>query len=853
MELPTLLFEQHPTPMIIFDIDTLEIIAVNKSAVKKYGFSEEEFLQITLEDIRPPEDIPHFRKLLQETQSTSKVSDLGTLRHQTKEGKILYVQVTGQNFPVKNRNARLVHIHDITETVRLRKKVEDAYRDQEHHIDNNPLGMIKYDKNFRIIEWSSRAEEKTGYSKDEMLGKVLFDLDLIPQENTEKVKNRLLQLSSGEKDRDRFETVIKTKNGVRMEVLIHSSASRNRDGELKSVLAFIENITDRKNYERELEKREKKYHRLFEEANDGIFLMNNFTFIDCNQRITELFDAPKEEIIGKTPLDFSPDVQPDGSKSEEKARKKVKLANKGEPQVFEWKHLTPKGEEIDVEVSLNKIDWEQNGYIQAIIRDLTEHNEVKNKLMAEQQRLKHAQRLANLGWWNYQTKEDKVIWSDVLFDILDVKKTNFEATFEAFNKLVHPEDREKLSEVMKELEQSPEPLDYILRIGTREKFIYANCRAQSKFNQEGELVSVSGIMQNITDQMQAQNELQYREKLFESLFVDSPEAIAMIDPDGTIQKVNRSYEKLFGYSEEELLGKDLLKHQLPEERYDEIDKIYSHVFDNKDHSKYYEDRRITKEGEIKHLLVGALPVIIDGKTIAAFGIYTDITKLRKTEKNLTQSLKEKEVLLSEIHHRVKNNLAIISGLLELEAMNWRQHTNVYNVLTQSRLRVHSMAHIHEKLYHSQDFANLDLENYISELVDYIYRSMEGDQNNVNIFVHCDDVSLNINQAVPCALIVNELVTNAFKYAFDKSGKGNLKVTFEHDDGTITIVVEDDGPGLPNNFKSMTKESLGHQLVNQLVKQLQGSINVETAKAEGTRYEITFEKASKRGSASSHFQ
>ncbi len=853
MELPPLFFDQHPNPMLIYDFNTLEILEVNEKATEKYGFSREEFRKLTIEDIRPPEDISVLRAELKKFDKKMPSRNAGTYRHQTKSGDILYVQISAQHFPLKHRDARIVHIHDLTETIQLKNKVEEAYHEQRHHIDNNPLGMVKYDQNFRIIEWSKRAEEKTGYTKEEVLGNYGFELGIFDEEEAEFVKKRITNISSNNKNKDRFETAIRLKDGSKMHVRVHASALRDEDDNLKSVLAFIENISERKIYESQLEERERKYHRLFEDANDGIFLLRDLNIIDCNQRVTDLFEASKEELIGKTPLDFSPDTQPDGTLSKIKAREKINFVQEGKPQVFEWKHHTKNDKNIDVEVSLNTIELGENRYIQAILRDLTEQKKMKSELEAEQQRLKRAQKLARIGWWSYKADDNRVVWSDVLFEILDIDKSKFGGTFESFSELVHPDDREKLHRVMKRARKTTEPLNYTLRIGNRndDKLRYAKCRAQSEFDSDGQFIKMSGVLQDVTEQKKAQAELQRRERLFESLFVNSPVAIAMIDVDGNVQKINHSFEKLFGYTQKELIGKDLLRHQLPEDRYDEIEEIYGKVFAEEGTSKYYEDQRVTKEGEVKDLLVGALPVVIDGEPIAAFGIYTDITKLRKTEHHLKTSLKEKEVLLSEIHHRVKNNLAIISGLLLLESMNWDEDSEAYSVLMQSKLRIHSMASIHEQLYKSKDFSSLSLEDYVHDLVEMISESMQHSEERVQIDIDCDDVVLNINQALPCALIINELVTNAFKYAFNNKEKGKLAITFKSKNDFVTLSIKDNGPGLPDNFENMTEQSLGHRLVSQLVKQLEGEITVESEAGAGTRYQITFEKKHKSGSSSNY--
>lgn len=850
MELPELFFERHPDPMLIYDTGTLKVLEVNKSAENKYGYSRDEFRKLTIEDIRPPEDIALLREQLDKLNKGTETYNRGTFRHQTKKGDLLYVQVSAQDFPMPGKNARIVHIHDLTQTVRLKNEMKSSLQEQQHHIDNNPLGMVKYDANFRIIEWSRRAEEKTGFTKDEMLGRSSFEAGLFDEDEAELVKKRMLDLSSGKQDKDRFETVVTLKDGGKMEVLVHASALRDEEGNLKSVLAFIENISARKNYERELEKREEKYHRLFEDATDGIFVMNGMKFVDCNQRVTEIFGCRKEEIIGKTPMDFSPEIQPDGRLSSQKAKEKIELVNQGKPQVFEWKHQALNGKMLDVDVSLNEIELGGDTYIQAILRDLTEHKKIKNELVGERQRLKRAQNLARLGWWSYEVKEDRVVWSDVLFDILNVNKNSFDYTFEAFYELVHPQDQKKFEEVMEQAQTTRDPIDYMLRIKRDDKIINAKCRAQAQFNREGDLVQLSGVLQDVTAQVKAQEQLKRNEELFESLFVDSPVAIAMIDVDGKIQNLNKSFEILFGYSEEELLGKDLLKHQLPEERYDEIEEIYEHVFADEGSSKYYEDQRITKGGEVLDLLVGALPVSIEDELIAAFGIYTDITKLRRTEENLQNSLKEKEILLSEVHHRVKNNLAVISGLLELESMDWEDNQEVRNVLNDSMLRIKSIAMIHEQLYQSEDFANMEFDNYVKELVELISDTLNVNGKQIVLEVHSDNLEININQAIPCALIINELVTNSYEHGFEGVSEGKLKVNLKVEDERVHISVIDNGKGLPDDFDSAESASLGLTMVKQLTRQLNGELDFHDK--EGTHVEVSFKMDRKSGSASNHF-
>ncbi|MDZ7690366.1 MAG: PAS domain S-box protein [Balneolaceae bacterium] len=482
------------------------------------------------------------------------------------------------------------------------------------------------------------------------------------------------------------------------------------------------------------------------------------------------------------------------------------------------------------------------------LEDITEEKEYQDKLEEEQKRMERAQNLARLGWWTYDVQEDKLIWSDVLYKILGIDKKRFEATFQAFLSMVHPDDRSKLEKVMSQAREVEQAFDYRLRITNREdEVIHTQCRAQSTFDQEGNLIQLSGVLQDITKRVKAKKELEKNKKLFENLFLQSPVAMALISNDKIVQKVNQSFVDLFGYTREEIVGENLLTHLLPESDQRKIDRLYKNALSGQ--KRYYEDVRVTKDGKKVNLFVGALPVKLNKEVIAAFGIYIDITQLKMTESQLKHSLEEKEILLSEIHHRVKNNLAIISGLLELEGMNW-ENKEVKSAFTESQLRIRSIAMIHEKLYQTDDFANLQFENYIGELVEIITDTLNRNNKQINTTIEADDINLNINQALPCALIINELVTNAIKHAFEGREQGNVKVLMKEYADTVNIQVKDDGKGLPEEKQDLFDNSLGLTLVKQLAKQL--NTEIKTGNSDGASFELSFRKRSTSGAGSNYF-
>jgi PAS domain S-box-containing protein len=216
-------------------------------------------------------------------------------------------------------------------------------------------------------------------------------------------------------------------------------------------------------------------------------------------------------------------------------------------------------------------------------------------------------------------------------------------------------------------------------------------------------------------------------------------------------------------------------------------------------------------------------------------IFEDITERKKAEEQLQRSLKEKEVLLKEIHHRVKNNMQVIHSLLNLQASGIDDKT-LRAKLEESRDRVNSMALIHEKLYLSADLAHIDFREYLKNLVDGIANTYKRD--GIVISVDMEPVALDVNVGIPCGLIVNELVSNSLKYAFPECRKGTITVGIRiNSKGDNVLFVDDNGIGFPADLDFRNTPSLGLQLVNGLTEQIHGKI--ELSQRAGTRLSITF--------------
>jgi PAS domain S-box-containing protein len=225
-----------------------------------------------------------------------------------------------------------------------------------------------------------------------------------------------------------------------------------------------------------------------------------------------------------------------------------------------------------------------------------------------------------------------------------------------------------------------------------------------------------------------------------------------------------------------------------------------------------------------------------GDLLALEGFITDITDTKKAEEKIKKSLEEKNVLLQEIHHRVKNNMQIISSLLSLQSRHIDEEKTL-NILNESQGRIKAMAMVHEKLYQSKNFDNINFADYIKSLIIQLEGSYHMDKTLIKTNINVEDVYLDINTAIPCGLIINELISNIIKHAFKKGERGTISAKFSRIGNNYILSVKDDGIGLPSNIDIENTDTLGLKLVNALVNQLEGTMEIN--RNDGTQFIIKF--------------
>lgn len=345
------------------------------------------------------------------------------------------------------------------------------------------------------------------------------------------------------------------------------------------------------------------------------------------------------------------------------------------------------------------------------------------------------------------------------------------------------------------------------------------------------------FVREITRRKKAEHELRESESRYRSLFENNHMAMFIVNPkDGSIVDVNPAVESYYGWSRKQLRSMKVTDINVlsQDEVLDGINKALK-----RQRNPFHYKHRLS-DGSVRDVEIYSGPIIIRKQKLL-YSIVIDITDRLKYEQMVRANLKEKEVLIAEIHHRVKNNMAVISGLLGLE-LHRNESPELREILRKTDSRIRSMALIHEKLYQAESLSEIDFGPYMQELAGHIRDYFE-DQKNVAIEFEGENVRLDIIRAVPCGIIVNELITNGLKHAFKKQNKGVINLRLVETEGEIRLQYRDDGSGFDDEFleefRSGRLNSLGFQLISGLARQLRGQLILKNRK--GALVEIRFSR------------
>lgn len=810
-------FTSHP--LFILNKESLEILDVNACATQWYGCDRQAFIGMNIRDLGEKKD---RRALIGDAPEAAVAGDIIWV-HEDAEGVSRYVQFTTHTFNYHGIPAIFAVAHDVTAQIKRQDTAGSQYPKIELFRGDRPLAEITWTADGNVINWSQKAEALFGWSREQAMNQPDFWKRFIHQDDYPEAAALVEQKVQAAAKEFTALGKVKTRKGQTRVCEWYNTLIYDETGRLHRIYSLLQDVSER-------EEKSHLFRALSEKSLVGVYLIQDDEFKYVNPRFAEIFGYRQDEIEGEMgPMDLThPDDRKRVSENLEE-----RISGKVDALEYDFRCTTKQGDTIHVKVIGSRMTYLGRPAVVGTLLDLTH---------------------SKLAYERYQSSVES--FEDLFDSISDaIYIQNRRAEFIKVNEAalaLNGYSREEMIGRTPDFLAAPGKVDleeirrYFERAlgGTPQRFEQWGIKKSGEVFPEEVILNpgtyfgeevVIAISRDITDRYEAETEVQHSREKFHQLFSNAPIGIAMIDQHQEISTINKAFEEIFGYEEQEIAGLDINRVIVPEEEMEEARYLSQQNMAGYTFSST--ETRTRKDGSLIEVLVYGVPVTVEGQTIAVFGIYVDMSDRKEAEEKVKKSLREKEVLLAEIHHRVKNNLAVITGLLELQQYN-TELDEAREVLRESQLRINSIALIHEKLYQNENLSQISIDVYLNELIAIITDSMNTGETAVDIQVESEPAFLTINQAIPCGLILNELITNSFKHAFPEADRGTIDIKLVKQGCRVEFEYADDGVGIPDGVALDAPSSLGLTLIQTLSRQLQGQHQFYRT-GQGMRFSLEF--------------
>jgi len=730
---------------------------------------------------------------------------------------------------------------DITE----KKKYEAKLRDTELRLSSlfdNLQDVVFYESSAQGTFITDNVYEMLGYTGKELFENEGLFFSLIYPDDRDKVEEAYEKWRDiNENACSNLEVRLRRKDGNY--IWVEDRMFAVKTPERSYWAGFMIDITERKKSEIKLAETENRLSSILNNLSNIVFYENEDRLVFISDNIYEMLGYKSEDFYKNRDM-FSSLVHPEDY-------------NRVYNRIDEW---FDKGEEgsIKSEFRLRKKDgsyiWvedimftvitEQRKYWTGFFIDVSDRKQAAEKLRETNTRLTTiVKNLTNLTV--YETGGGKNYISENIENLTGITVEKFLSDNKLFTELIHPADASHLNKKIRNWRKmgAKAVLNSEFRIIKENgECVWIEDHMFKVKNDKGEEY-ISGIMIDITEKKKAYEKIQDSEIRLSTILSNLPRIVIYQSGNGK-NFISENISEMIGYAPEEILNEKYFFGNIihPED----LPKVKNFLADwkkvnNRRDVLNMEYRLRKKDGDYIWIEDHMFEVNPPNQGSYLSGILIDMTERKMTEQKITQSLREKEILLKEIHHRVKNNLQVISSLLKLQSQ-YINDSQASNILLESQNRVRSMALVHQKLYQSEDFARVDFGDYVRQLTINLLNVYKLNNRYIKLNVKADDIFIGVDVAIPCGLIINELVSNSLKYAFNSHENGQIDITLNNGkNGCYNITVKDNGIGFPSNLNFRDTKSLGLQLVNTLVNQIEGKIEMETYK--GTSFTISFNDAS----------
>lgn len=807
---------------------TRTIISVNTSYCEMMGYTKEELtgnsLDMLIPETRVSKDTQSFNNFI-EGRETSKPT---VFRDYKKDGSYIDLLVTSKVVTTANDKFMVDTFQDITEMQQYKRLYEEASKVAK-------LGGWQIDFVTGKEIWTEQTSSILNLD-NELAAEISLKYisSLLTKKFQTELKEFLKQVKKGLPSEVEIE--VKLMGGSKKPKWLKLSAQPVIEQEkVVQAVGALQDITEEKFKTLKLAKNESRYRFLFENSPNPkiVYDVSNYSVVEVNKAACKLYGYTEEEFLQKTVIDICPEedrkdflelISPLTTELN-----KVRFFNK-------VRHQKKDGSIVIVEVYSKSVVFDDKPSNMVIINDTTEKYEAEQKLIELNvvlNNLIHSSPLAIITL-DRKGRVDEV-WNKRAEELFGWKK------HEVIGKIIPYVPKSMKKEFSENLETAFSGAKNIIfkidRVTKEGELLILKERATPIEEKDGNITRIMLLVEDITTQKRAEQALIESEIKYRQLVEAAHDLVWRMDKSGKFTFVNSASKKILNYTPEELQGRsflDFVSKEQAKELKDKLNKMKKgNTFD------YFDFKMKKKDGTLAYMTATMYPLFEPGGVIVgSSGTATDITHIKEHQHQLEETLQEKEVLIKEVHHRVKNNLAVISGILGLQAMNLTDEATIA-ALEQSQSRIKSISMIHEQLYQKELFTNVEIKNYLNELINEVQSTLGEEGSNIRIVVTGEEINLSMNQAVPFGILANELITNALKFAFKDRKEGLIKLELRSEGDKIYFSVSDDGIGLPLNFEKIKGKSLGMTLVETVVSQLKGKFTWGQLNGNGTNFYVEF--------------
>lgn len=600
-----------------------------------------------------------------------------------------------------------------------------------------------------------------------------------------------------------------------------------------------EDITASMKAKYEKQENENRFEVKFKQSIDGIFITDsNGNILEANQAASNILGWDQDELVNLSLASVVDVGKPKYKAAAEQQEKSGTFS-------LELEFTNKNGHTIPTETT-SRAYRNPDGKLRSIIsfHDISRRKEIEKNLIKTKNFTNSVLESIPGAFFVLNNKGELVRWNKNLVNSLGNTEEELFGK-KIFDFVVEDQKEDNFKQFKRCLsgkELSMETKVYNNQGQVRDYFIRANM-----FIQDGNKY-ISGAALDITAEKEIERENRRNQIMLEQLFDNSPVGITIVDNDDNIQKINNSFEEIFGYTKDEAIGQNVNTLLVPEEKQNQAEAISEATRSGE--RLQTEANRVHKKGHKIPVLIGSVPVKLEDEIIAIYGLYVDVSTQYDYREKIKETLQEKEALLSELHHRVKNNLALITSLVELQLFD-AHDDKLKKELKNIKSRIMTIASIHEVLYQNGNLTSIPFTNFLQDLVNTRMIQDQRDTNNIRINIPAEELSLNINQSIPGGLLLNEILSLIFNFT-DRGKRSSIDIQLREYGNKVHLIIEGDCiVNCPDEAKK--SNSLHNILIETLVMQLGGTLLWPNPAGDYQKFEAFFTKENGFSPASEYLE